>query len=70
MPKSHLSSPFFSGKSKETKKKDPFYTKTRLTSYLPNPISQKWPNEIIRFLKTLKILAFLSLSKITEKDPF
>ena len=55
--------PFFR-KVKENKKKDPFYTKTRLTRYLRNPISQnctnksqKWLHEIIQFLKIFKILA-------------
>ena len=55
--------PFFR-KVKENKKKDPFYTKTRLTRYLRNLISQnctnksqKWLHEIIQFLKIFKILA-------------
>ena len=45
-------------------KKDPFYTKTRLTRYLRNLIPQnctnkyqKWLHEIIQFLKIFKILA-------------
>ena len=56
--------PFFARKSKKTKKKDTFYTKTRLTRYLRNLISQsctnksqKWLHEIIQFLKIFKILA-------------
>ena len=55
--------PFFR-KVKENQKKDPFYTKTRLTWYLRNLISpnctnksQKWLHEIIQFLKIFKILA-------------
>ena len=50
----------------------PFYTKTRLTRYLCNQISQNctkkyqtWLYEIIRFLKIVK---FLVLE--TKKDPF
>ena len=60
-----LSYPFpFFRKVKERKKKDPFYTKTRLTRYLCNLIyqnctnkSQKWLHEIIQLLKIFKILA-------------
>ena len=55
--------PFFR-KVKENQKKDPFCTKTRLTRYLCNLISQnctnksqKWLHEIIQLLKIFKILA-------------
>ena len=55
--------PFFR-KVEENKKKDQFYTKTRLTRYLRNLIPQnctnkyqKWLHEIIQFLKIFKILA-------------
>ena len=65
LPKSHLSLPFSFGKVEGNKKKDLFHTKTRLTRYLRNPISQnptkksqKWLYEIVRFLKIFKILAF------------
>ena len=56
--------PFFRKVKEEQKKKDPFYTKTSLTRYLRNLISQnctnksqKWLHEIIQFLKIFKILA-------------
>ena len=58
--------PFFR-KVKERKKKDPFYTKTRLTRYLCNLISQnstnksqRWLHELIQFLKVSKLQGFLS----------
>ena len=51
----------------------PFYTKTRLTRYLCNQISQNrtkkyqiWPCEIIRFLKIVKFLVL----QTKKKDPF
>ena len=72
LPKSHLSFPFLQESQRRTKKKDPFYTKTRVTRYLCNQISQNctkkyqiWLYEIIRFLKIVK---FLVLE--TKKDPF
>ena len=71
LPKSHLSFPFHQ-ESQRKQKKDPFYTKTRVTRYLCNQISQNctkkyqiWLYEIIRFLKIVK---FLVLE--TKKDPF
>ena len=64
LPKSHLSFPFLQESQRRTKEKDPFYTKTSLTRYLRNLISQnctnksqKWLHEIIQFLKIFKILA-------------
>ena len=64
LPKSHLSFPSLQESQRRTKKKDPFYTKTSLTRYLRNLISQnctnksqKWLHEIIQFLKIFKILA-------------
>ena len=48
--------PFFR-KVKENQKKDPFCTKTRLTRYLCNLISQNCTNKSLKFLKIFKILA-------------
>jgi len=65
---------FFNFRRKQ--KKDPYYTKTRLTRYLGNSISQnctnksqKWLYEIIRFLKIFKILPSLFVND-NRKGPY
>ena len=69
-------SPFFR-KVEENKKKDHFYTKTRLTRYLRNLIfqnctnkSQKWLYEKIWFLKIFKILAFFPCQRYLKRTRF